>query len=107
MGSVFLRNGIGIPSECSSAKMERFFSKLASAKLQREKADSKFFANLWRFEMLKSTHYPSVYGEKLFFVSRKCTDLKKSFDAKMTLLAKLTIEARNRPICTLLVTVKK
>ena len=57
--------------------------------------------------MLKLTHYPSVYGEKLFFfVAQKCADLKKSFDAKMTLLAKLTIEARNRPICTLLVTVK-
>ena len=77
MGSVFLRNGIGIPSECSSAKMERFFSKLASAKLQREKADSKFFANLWRFEMLKSTHYPSVYGEKLFFCIAKVYRFKK------------------------------
>ena len=86
----------------------RCFSKLASAKLQRKKGDSKFFANLWRFEMLKSAHFPSVYGERfIFFVARKCADFKKSFDAKMTLLAKLTFEARNRPICTLLVTVKK
>ena len=46
-------------------------------------------------------------GEIIFFVAQKCADLKKSFDAKMTLLAKLTIEARNRPICTLLVIVKK
>ena len=68
MRSVFLRDDIGMTSECSSAKMERFFSKLASAKLQREKADSKFFANLWRFEMLKSAHSPSVYGEKIIFL---------------------------------------
>ena len=67
MGSVFLRNDIGIPSESFFAKMERFFIKLASAKLQHEKADSKFFANLWRFEMLKSAHFTSVYGEKIIF----------------------------------------
>ena len=71
MGSVFLRNDIGIPSESFFAKMERFFIKLASAKLQHEKADSKFFANLWRFEMLKSAHFPSVYGEKIFFCFAK------------------------------------
>ena len=107
MGSVFLRNDIGIPSESFFAKMKRFFIKLASAKLQHEKADSKFFANLWRFEMLKSAHSSSVYGGNFFFVSQKCTNLEMSFDAKMTPLANLTIEARNRPICTLLVTVKK
>ena len=85
-----------------------FFIKLASAKLQREKGESKFFANLWRFEMLKSAHFPSVYGGIfIFFVAQKCTNLEMSFDAKMTPLANLTIEARNRPICTLLVTVKK
>ena len=77
MGSVFLRNGIGIPSECSSAKMERFFSKLASAKLQREKADSKFFANLWRFEMLKSAHFPSVYWGKFIFLYRESVQIFK------------------------------
>ena len=60
-------------------------SKLASAKLQCEKVESKFCANLLRFEMLKSTYSPSVYGEKfIFFVARKCADFKKSFDAKMT-----------------------
>ena len=35
--------------------------------------------------MLKSAHFTSIYGEKIiFFVARKCADLKKSFDAKMT-----------------------
>ncbi len=69
MRSVFLRNGIGMSSESLSAKMERFFFiKLASAKLQREKGESKFFANLWRFEMLKSAHSPSVYGKNFIFL---------------------------------------
>ena len=113
--SEWLQNGDRIPSEryrnsfgivfCQNGAC---FSKLASAKLQREKAYSKFFANLWRFEMLKSAHFPSVYGEKfIFFVAQKFADSKMSFDAKMTLLAKLTIEARKCPVCTLLVTVKK
>ena len=57
-GIVFRQNGACI-------------SKLASAKLQHEKADSKFFANLWRFEMLKSAHPPSVYGEKFIFCVAK------------------------------------
>ena len=47
------------------------FSKLASTKLQHEKADSKFFANLLRFEMLKSAHSPSVYWGKIFFLCRE------------------------------------
>ena len=75
MGSVFLRNDIGIPSESFFAKMERFFIKLASAKLQHEKADSKFFANLWRFVMLKSAHFPSVYGEKFIFLCRRSVQI--------------------------------
>ena len=75
MGSVFLRNDIGIPSESFFAKMERFFIKLASAKLQHEKADSKFFANLWRFEMLKPAHTSSVYGEKFIFLCRRSVQI--------------------------------
>ena len=73
--SEWLQNGGCIPSEWyrnSFGILVRqngaCFSKLASAKLQREKGDSKFFANLWRFEMLKSAHSPSVYGGKFIFL---------------------------------------
>ena len=52
-------------------------SKLASAKLQREKGESKFFANLWRFEMLKLAHSPSVYGEKFIFLCRESVQIRK------------------------------
>ena len=45
--SVFLRYDIGMPSELSSAKMERV---LASLWVQNYKAKSKFSANLWCFE---------------------------------------------------------
>ena len=89
MGSVFLRNDIGILIRQNGA----CFSKLASAKLQREKAYSKFFANLWRFEMLKSAHFPSVYwGKFIFFVSRKCADFQRAIFAKVTVGLILTIE---------------
>ena len=108
MGSVFLRNGIGIPSESFFAKNGACFSKLVSAKLQHEKADSKFFANLWRFEMLKTAHSPSIYwGKFIFFVAQKCADSQVSLLAKVTPPPNLTIDTQNRPICTLLVTVKK
>ena len=73
--SKWLQNGFCVPSEwyrnvfgivvCQNGAC---FIKLASAKIQHEKVDSKFFANLWRFKMLKSVHYPSVYGEKLIFL---------------------------------------
>ena len=76
MGSVFLRNDIGILIRQNGA----CFSKLASAKLQREKADSKFFANLWRFEMLKSAHSPSAYWGKFIFLYRESVQIfKRSF----------------------------
>ena len=73
MGSVFLRNDIGILIRQNGA----CFSKLASAKLQREKVDSKFFANLWRFEMLKSAHFPSVYWGKFIFLYRESVQIFK------------------------------
>ena len=73
--SEWLQNGGCIPSEWYRNSFGIVFrpkgaciSKLASAKLQREKGESKFFANLWRFEMLKSAHSPSVYGEKFIFL---------------------------------------
>ena len=62
--SEWYRNSFGIVFRPNGA----CFSKLASAKLQRKKADSKFFAILWRFEMLKSTHFPSVYWGKIIFL---------------------------------------
>ena len=77
MGSVFLRNDIGIPSESFFRPNGACISKLASAKLQREKWESKFFANLWRFEMLKSAHFPSVYWEKIIFLYRESVQIFK------------------------------
>ena len=73
--SEWLQNGGCIPSERYRNSFGIVFrpngaciSKLASAKLQREKGESKFFANLRRFEMLKSAHLPSIYGEKFIFL---------------------------------------
>ena len=73
--SEWLQNGFCVPSEWyrnSFGIVVRpngaCIIKLASAKLHREKRESKFFANLWRFEMLKSAHSPSVYGEKFIFL---------------------------------------
>ena len=71
MGLVFLRYDIGIPSESLSAKMERVLASLQVQSYKAKKGYSKFFANLWRFEMLKSAHSPSVYREKLFFCIAK------------------------------------
>ena len=87
--SVWYRNVFGILVRQNGA----CFSKLASAKLQREKGESKFFANLWRFEMLKSAHSPSVYGGKfIFFVAQKCADFQRAIFAKVTVGRILTIE---------------
>ena len=77
MGLAFLRNGIGIPSESFFRPNGACISKLASAKLQREKGESKFFANLWRFEMLKSAHFPSVYVGKFIFLCRESEQIFK------------------------------
>ena len=52
--SVFLRYDIGMPSELSSAKMERV---LASLWVQNYKAKSKFSANLWCFENAERWKY--------------------------------------------------
>ena len=52
--SVFLRYDIGMPSELSSAKMERV---LASLRAQNYKAKSKFSANLWCFENAERWKY--------------------------------------------------
>ena len=51
------------------------FSKLANTKLQHEKADSKFFANLWCFRMLKSAHSSSVYWGKIIFQYRESVQI--------------------------------
>ena len=73
--SEWLQNGFCVPSEWYRNSFGIVFrqngaciSKLASAKLQREKGESKFCANLWRFEMLKLAHSPNVYGEKIIFL---------------------------------------
>ena len=107
MRSVFLRNDIGIPSELSSAKMERFYQ-ACEYKVTTRKNGFQIFRKFVAFRNVKIGSLPQcLRGKNNFFVARKCADLKMSFDAKMTLLANLTIEARKRPICTLWVTVKK
>ena len=57
--------------------------------------------------MLKSAHSPVFTGEILFFVAQKCADFNVSLSAKVTPTPILTIDAKNRPICTLFGTVKK
>ena len=43
--------------------------------------------------MLKSAHFPSVYGEKIiFFVAQKCADSQRVTFAKVTVGRILTIE---------------
>ena len=42
MGSVFLRNGIGIPSELSSAKMERVLASLQAQSYNAKKGNPNF-----------------------------------------------------------------
>ena len=107
MGSVFLRNDIGIPSESFFAKMKRFYQ-ACECKVTTRKSGFQIFRKFMAFRNVKiSSLLQCLLGKNLFFVSQKCTNLEMSFDAKMTPLANLTIEARNRPICTLLVTVKK
>ena len=93
---VFLRNDIGIPSESFFAKMERV---LASLRVQSYNAKRGFqiFRKFVLFRNVKISSLPQcLRGKIYFFVLRKCTIFKMSFDAKMTPLAKLTIDAQNR-----------
>ena len=107
MRSVFLRNDIGIPSELSSAKMERFYQ-ACEYKVTTRKNGFQIFRKFVAFRNVKIGSLPQcLLGKNNFSVSRKCTDSKVSLWAKVIHLAKLTIDAPNRPICTLLVTVKK
>ena len=82
--SKWLQNGGCVPSEWYRNSFGIVFrpngaciSKLASAKLQREEGESKFFAILWCFEMLKSAHFPSVYGEKFIFLCCESVQFSK------------------------------
>ena len=83
---VFLRYDIGMTSEFLSAKMERVLACLRVQSYNTKKRIPNFLANLWCFEMSKSAHSPSVYWEKIFFVSQWRTDFKMSFDAKIKFL---------------------
>ena len=82
----FLRYDIGMTSEFLSAKMERVLAGLRVQSYNTKKRIPNFLANLWYFEMSKSAHSPSVYWEKIFFVSQWRTDFKMSFDAKIKFL---------------------
>jgi len=107
MRSVFLRNDIGIPSELSSAKMERFYQ-ACEYKVTTRKNGFQIFRKFVAFRNVKIGSLPQcLLGKNNFSVSRKYTDFKVSLWAKVTPTANLTIDAPNRPICTLLVTVKK
>ena len=64
---VFLRNDIGMISEFLPAKMERVLASLRVQSYNTKERIPNFFANLWHFKMLKSTHFPSVYWEKIIF----------------------------------------
>ena len=60
------------------------------------------------FRNVKIGLLPQCLREKIyFFVAQKCADSQVSLLAKVTPTANLTIDAQKRPICTLLVTVKK
>ena len=67
MGSVFLRNDIGMISEFLPAKMERVLASLRVQSYNTKERIPNFFANLWHFKMLKSAHFPSVYWKKIIF----------------------------------------
>ena len=82
--SKWLQNGFCVPSEWYRnvfgilvRQNGACFSKLASTKLQREKVYAKFFANLWRFEMLKSAYLPSVYRRKIIFLYLESVQISK------------------------------
>ena len=100
MGSVFLRNRF-------SPKWSVFYQ-ACECKVTTRKSGFQIFRKFVAFQNVKiGSLHQCLRGKIYFFVSQKCTNLEMSFDAKMTPLADLTIEAQNRPICTLLVTVKK
>ena len=107
MWSVFLRNDIGIPSESFFAKMERV---LASLRVQSYNAKRGFqiFRKFVLFRNVKISSLPQCLRGKIYFsVAQKCADSQVSLLAKVTPPPNLTIDAQNRPICTLLVTLKK
>ena len=83
---MFLRYDIGMTSEFLSAKMERVLACLQVQSYNTKKRIPNFLAILWCFKMLKSAHFPSVYWEKIFFVSQWRTDFKMSFDVKIKFL---------------------
>ncbi len=107
MRSVFLRNDIGIPSESFFAKMERILH-ACKCKVTTRKSGFQIFCKFVAFRNVKIGSLPQCLREKNnFFASRECTFFKMSLFGKVTPLANVTIDAQNRPICTLWVTVKK
>ena len=83
--SVFLRYDIGMISELSSAKMERVLANFRVQSYNTKKRIPNFFANLWRFEKLKTAHSPSVYWSKIIFLYRNGVQISKShLKQKMT-----------------------
>ena len=107
MGSVFLRKDIGVPSESVFAQMEVFYQ-ACECKVTTRKSGFQIFRKFVAFRNVKiSSHPQCLLGKIYFFVARKYTVSQVSLLAKVTPPPNLTIDARNRPICTLLVTVKK
>ena len=92
---------------CCTPKWSVFYQ-ACECKVTTRKRGIQIFRKFVAFRNVKIGSLPQcLLGKNIFFVAWEWTDFKVSFDAKMTLLANLTIEARKRPICTLLVTVKK
>ena len=74
MRSVFLRNDIGIPSDLSSAKMERFYQ-ACEYKVTTRKNGFQIFRKFVAFRNVKIGSLPQcLLGENIFSVPRECTD---------------------------------
>ena len=84
------------------------YQQACECKVTTRKRGSQIFCKFVAFRNVKIGSLSQCLRGKInFFVAQKCADFKVSLLAKVTLTANLTIDAPNRPICTLLVTVKK
>ena len=82
MGSVFLRNDIGIPSESLSAKMERVLASLRVQNYNAKKGNPNFLQICSVSKYQNRLTLPVFIGVNLFFLYRESVqNFKKSFDA--------------------------
>ena len=76
MRSVFLRNDIGIPSELSSAKMERFYQ-ACEYKVTTQKSGFQIFRKFVAFRNVKIGSLPQCYWGKIIFLCRESVQIPK------------------------------